>query len=45
MIAFAWWFWIMDIAKDMMQLLNKANEKFEEIKQEVKDLKKDLNDR
>jgi hypothetical protein len=35
----------MDIAKDMMQLLNNANDKFEEIKQEVKDLKKDLNDR
>lgn len=45
MIAFAWWFWIMDIAKDMMNLLDKANQKFEEIKQEVKDLKKDLNDR
>lgn len=44
-IAFSWWFWIMDVAKGIMQLLESATARFEEIQIQIQQIKKDINDR
>lgn len=44
-IAFSWWFWIMDVAKGMMQLLESATARFEEIQIQIQQIKKDIDDR
>lgn len=44
-IAFSWWFWIMDIAKGMMQLLESATDRFEDIRIQIQQIKKDIDDR
>ena len=44
-IAFSWWFWIMDVAKGIMQILESATARFEEIQIQIQQIKKDINDR
>lgn len=44
-IAFSWWFWIMDVAKGIMQLLESATARFEEIQIQIQQIKKDIDDR
>ena len=44
-IAFSWWFWIMDVAKGIMQILESATARFEEIQIQIQQIKKDIDDR
>ena len=44
MFAFAWWWWVLDTVKSVYAMLNTAQEKFNEVITELKDIKKEIND-
>lgn len=43
-IAFTWWWWVMGAVKSLTELLSNAQTKFTEVIDEIKDLRKDIND-
>ena len=44
-IAFTWWWWVMGAVKALTELLTNAQTRFTEVIGEIKDLRKDINDR
>lgn len=43
--AFGWWFWVIGAIKKLYQMLDKAQEGFDNILQELKGIKKELKDK
>ena len=43
-IAFTWWWWVLDTVKELFNMLKSAHEKFDEVLSDLGKLKKDLND-
>lgn len=41
-IAFVWWWWVLDTVKDLYKTLNTAQEKFDSVINELKDIRKDI---
>ena len=44
MIAFTWWWWVLDTVRALFTMLEQANERFKDIIEDLKGLKQDLND-
>ncbi len=44
MIAFTWWWWVLDTVRALFSMLEQANERFKDIIEDLKGLKQDLND-
>jgi len=42
--AVTWWWWIMDTVRTFMQLVDRQMQKFAEVTDEIKSVRKDLND-
>lgn len=40
-VAFSWWWWVIYTVQDIFKLLNHANNRFEKVIQELKDIKKE----
>lgn len=43
-IAFTWWWWVLDTVRALFAMLEHANDRFKEILEDLKGLKQDLND-
>ena len=43
-IAFTWWWWVLDTVRALFSMLEHANDRFREILEDLKGLKQDLND-
>ena len=44
-VAFTWWWWVMGAVKALTDLLTSAQTRFGEVLTEIKDLRKDMNDK
>lgn len=42
--AVTWWWWIMDTVRTFMQMVDKQMQKFQEVSDEIKSVKEDLQD-
>ena len=43
--AFFWWWWVLDTVRNLYSTLNLAQERFIQVLEELKQMRKDLNDR
>jgi hypothetical protein len=43
-IAFTWWWWVLDTVRALFGMLENANDRFRDIIDDLKELKRDLND-